>query len=180
MNAQLAAQIGNDAISEFLVDWKENPWAWMQEVDVQVDLIARIKKKFAVEDKYVFARHGYYPDLQRKFSRVTCEPYVLIERSRSAIHPDIVIWGDEKDVRKRTEYINSGYWPILWACEIKYSFVDPARGEEEDRSRLEQLIANSGTVTATQLVLVQRERGEAQALSQTANTSLVIRREYIA
>jgi hypothetical protein len=52
----------------------------------------------------------------------------------SYAHPDIVVW-DDHDSRMTT--LNSGKWPMVWACEIKYTTGEP---DPTDLDRLRQML----------------------------------------
>lgn len=67
-------------------------------------------------------------------SRVTCEPYVKIGQDYA--HPDVVVWGDGAQCTA----INSGEFPILWACEVKYKSSVGELDNSNDLTRMRQLV----------------------------------------
>jgi hypothetical protein len=124
---QALIEIADRVVELFAEEWKVSPYLWLQEIDVQVELVARIKSSVA----------NAFPDLsylkgsisirvngdskEQMFSRITCEPYVKPPGGGYRILPDIVIWDDGNG---ESQYINDGDWPIIWACEIKYKTTD--------------------------------------------------------
>jgi len=122
-------------VDTFISEWKTNPSHWLQEIDVQCDLARRIHLLLKHQKADVLqARHSHY-QAEREFSRLTCEPYVSLGGAgTSYAHPDIVVW-DDHDSRMTT--LNSGKWPMVWACEIKYTTGEP---DPTDLDRLRQML----------------------------------------
>lgn len=133
------------AVAQFVAEWEKSPYLWLQEIDVQVDLVARIKRIIAsvftpqeLEHSMTVKapiRNAIGGDTQPQvLSRVTCEPYVAVADKSSSYKPDIVIWDDPDG---KSGFINDGRWPIIWACEIKYkiNYYDTS-----DYGRLESLV----------------------------------------
>ena len=93
MNDQEKKQICESimqTVDAFVEEWAHNPLRWLQEIDVQCDLVSRLRKVLTDCGKcHMEARHSHYPN-QHEFSRITCEPYVLLPE-KSYAHPDVVI-----------------------------------------------------------------------------------------
>jgi len=124
------------SIDGFVIDWTKNPSLWLQEIDIQFELVQRLKQALRTHlSMYIHARHSHYSE-KHDFARITCEPYVSLGVDTKYAHPDIVIWDDPPDEDLQ---INMGLWPILWACEIKFTSSEP---NAEDLDRLRQLLSN--------------------------------------
>ena len=124
-------------VDEFVDEWKKNPTQWLQEIDVQCDLAQRISSILKEQKKDVIrARHSHYHS-EQDFSRLTCEPYVSLGGAgTSYAHPDIVVWDDPDGSANE---LNSGKWPIIWACEIKYTTGEP---DATDLDRLRRMLGD--------------------------------------
>lgn len=113
-------------IETFINKWQINPYLWMTEIDVQAEIATRIRSFLQLRgiDKVL----GNYSDAVSGFegrqlwSLVTCEPtitYKYKNEQESDCRPDIVIWDKNVDSDNPPDK-ESGNWPILWACEIKF------------------------------------------------------------
>ena len=134
-------------VDTFVEEWAKTPLHWLQEIDVQCDLFSRLHK--FLKDRnicHLKARHSRYTN-QHEFSRITCEPYVSLGGTCYA-HPDIVIWDDANN---DSDTLNSGRWPIIWACEIKYTTGEP---EATDLKRLRQILEDNTALSACWIKLV--------------------------
>lgn len=131
-------------VAAFVKDWKRSPYQWLQEIDVQVELVARLTTRIALLEP----EHGqlltFKAPLSNRIrgdhgpqlvSRITCEPYTRPPKVGRRVLPDIVIWGD---CCGASGAINDGFWPILWLCEIKYK---TPRADMTDLERLRGLCA---------------------------------------
>ncbi len=159
MKPKDAVNIAEKAIKSFEEEWQDKPYRWMYEIDIQIGLFNEIQKNLKKEDRKIKARLKHRQENRelKVFSRVTCEPYVKIPDYKRAIHPDIVIWGDQPE-KLEDCYINYGDWPILWACEIKYLYEKSEKDTEEvtknDRKRLRALLKRERAKFATQLIFL--------------------------
>lgn len=116
-----------DIVNKFLKEWQSQPYRWFRERDVQVALASRLDLAYnlmgygTLEGKYESVVEGY--ENTQIWSRVSCEPsikYIYKEDDKQYIcRPDIVVWDDIDDPNNPPD-ATGGYWPILWACEIKY------------------------------------------------------------
>lgn len=153
MDKDKIREIVTSAVQEFTADWKQEPYKWLYEIDIQNELTLRIKKFTPRGWWYIEARHEHDKKDDRIFSRVTCQPYVKIDEKHRAIHPDIVIWNDPND---KKDFINRGFFPIMWSCEIKSSFTK--KEYPEDERRLRELLRER-TQLASQIIFVQNKAG---------------------
>lgn len=140
MNDQEKAILLNaihNQVDDFIAEWKLNPSHWFQEIDVQSELSHRISSALKQMNLQFFrAPHSHYRNIH-EFSRVACEPYVYLGGAKpSYVHPDIVVWDDDESGQYT---LNSGKWPIIWACEIKYTSGEP---NSADLDRLKQLLSD--------------------------------------
>ena len=135
-------------ILQYLSEWLNSPYLWLQEIDVQIELAIRISQilRFKGIDT-IEAQHTHCSGY-RDFSRLTCEPYVVLKQPIKYAHPDIVIWdgqdkhdfnNNENDENRTIDTINSGKWPIIWVCEIKYTAEKP---DDLDKNRLKAILDN--------------------------------------
>jgi hypothetical protein len=149
MNDQEKKQICElmgQVVDAFVKEWACKPLHWLQEIDIQCDLFSHLSKALTDCKKCdLEARHSYYPN-QYEFSRITCEPYVLL--SGKSYKPDIVVWDDASNT---TDTLNSGRWPILWVCEIKYTSDAP---DASDLGKLRQMLQNNTTLSACWIKLM--------------------------
>jgi hypothetical protein len=105
-------------VEQFLLDWQNKPTYWAQEIDIQVELASRLQRYFDLCGRgTISARHSQHRSDKCPYSRVACEPYVILP-SIPNFHPDIVVWGDDPENPEWT--INENPWPILLVMEIKY------------------------------------------------------------
>lgn len=134
-------------VTAFAEEWAQHPLHWLQEIDVQCELFSRLHKVLKEHDLcFLKARHSYYTS-QHEFSRIACEPYVSLA-GKSYAHPDIVI---RDDANGDTVTLNSGRWPIIWACEIKYTKGKP---DATDLKRLRQILEDNTALSACWIKLV--------------------------
>lgn len=179
MTTEEIVQVADKAIRQFTQSWQSEPYCWLYEIDVQMELTQLIRNQLTSDDdRFIHARHSLSPDRSslHRFQRVACEPYVKITPARRAIHPDIVAWRELPD--SDPTFINDGDWPILWIAEIKYSFDDPAAGEDDDKDRLLQMLKAQRVNAACQVVLLLRQ-GQSRFYTSPENDRLKIYRIYL-
>ena len=90
-----------DVVEKFISDWKNSPYAWDNERDVQVEIASRLKQAYGKKNNYKahytkWATEGY----KQLYSRVSCEPLVHYTDSkgiRERCHPDIAVFKDFED-----------------------------------------------------------------------------------
>lgn len=83
-------------VNGFIEEWKKDPYAWGNEIDVQVELASRIKTVLKTLGKeYLQAQYKGYKKAE-KFNRLCCEPpiYYLKDGIRKKCFPDIVVFDD--------------------------------------------------------------------------------------
>jgi hypothetical protein len=141
-------------IENFISEWKTNPSHWFQEIDVQFEISQRINRVLKDMDlQFIRAPHSHYRNIH-EFSRVTCEPYVYLGGDKpSYAHPDIVVWDDDESGQNT---LNSGRWPVIWACEIKYTSAEP---KSTDFVRLQQMLSDKILFAGCWLKLIANGNG---------------------
>jgi hypothetical protein len=153
MNDQEKKQICElirQVVDTFVKEWACKPLHWLQEIDIQCDLFSRLSKTLTDCKKCdLEARHSAYPN-QHEFCRITCEPYVLLLEKR--YKPDIVVWDDASNT---TDTLDSGRWPILWVCEIKYTTYAP---DASDLGKLRQMLQNDTALSACWIKLILNQK----------------------
>ena len=110
--------------------WQREPYRWIQERDIQAEIGGRLNQIFtlqgigSVKGVYGWVSPGF--DKEQTWSRVSFEPYVAFvhKGEQYRVRPDIVIWDDLKSNECPPKYDEGEFWPILWACEIKYGSGD--------------------------------------------------------
>lgn len=138
----------HQVINQFLQEWRDSPFLWLQEIDIQVEIASRISRVLRLQGLHTIQAHHSHYSGTHSFSRVTCEPYVKVQGSPTYVHPDIVVWDDGDD---SNQTLNSGEWPILWVCEIKYVAEQP---NDDDLHRLQQIVARETTASACWLKML--------------------------
>ncbi|MBA4387009.1 MAG: hypothetical protein C0404_03450 [Verrucomicrobia bacterium] len=139
---QLLLKTIEGVVSGFMTDFRKAPLLWAQEIDLQASLATKIRASIETLEQgdffSVHAPHSHFAKGKKPlyFCRTVCEPYVSIASEPAPMHPDIVVWDDGND--NGGICLNSGLWPILWACEIKYSYARPGE-RNDDRLRLQRL-----------------------------------------
>jgi hypothetical protein len=109
-------QIAWDTVEQLVGDWIANPHFWEKEIDIQAELCTRLSLVYRTlgRSEVTEIRDGK----RFRYSRVCCEPQIPCVDSRGAQYravPDVVVWDELEG-----EQNDQDYWPILWACEIKY------------------------------------------------------------
>ncbi len=159
-------------VDAFVEEWAHNPLRWLQEIDVQCDLVSRLRKVLTDCGKcHMEARHSHYPN-QHEFSRITCEPYVLLPE-KSYAHPDIVIWDDANSV---ADTLDNGKWPILWVCEIKYTNREP---DTSDLIRLREVIQNNTALCACWIKLILNQKTDIPDQEKSSDPRLRIVEKHV-
>jgi len=175
MNDQEKKQICESimqTVDAFVEEWARNPLRWLQEIDVQCDLVSHLSKVLTDCGKcHVEARHSDYPN-QHEFSRITCEPYVLLAE-KSYAHPDIVIWDDANSV---ADTLENGKWPILWVCEIKYTNGEP---DTSDLIRLRHMIQNNTALSACWIKLILNQKTDIPDQEKSSDPRLRIVEKHV-
>ena len=127
-------QVAWSGLRATLAEWQKEPDRWLGERDIQVEIASRLSNiyklvgKDSVESKQT----------QKRWSRVSCEPYVAYTYSDEKpyrCHPDIVVW-DDWGKKNDPNYEAGENWPILWACELKYKVKRPGTWDKEKLSYL--------------------------------------------
>jgi len=114
-------------VENFLSEWSQQPYRWNREIDVQVAIAYRLTVACDLIGQGTLI--GNYPSVLPGFrpqvwNRVSCEPkviYTFTDGKQYHCFPDIVIWDDIPDPDNPPDTQEGGFWPILWACEIKYT-----------------------------------------------------------
>ncbi len=148
-------------VEQFGAEWRENPFRWERERDLQVALASRLDTALRLLGRgTVEARYPGAP-ARRKYNRVGCEPRVYLPKQESYCFPDIVIFKDldEKDIDNPPDRADSwrGNWPMHWACELK--FDDMKDGRAADEAKLRRLI-DAGDLDYACVFDVRRSDGE--------------------
>lgn len=125
-------------VEQLVQDWMRNPEYWNREIDLQAELVSRLN---AVYRLIGFGEVVADPDNKRYwYARAACEPHVTYQVNSGQFyraHPDVVVWADLDNAAEISDY-----WPILWACELKYCSRDPG---EDDLIKLD-MMARQGKV----------------------------------
>lgn len=148
-----------DVVNTFLRDWQTSPYRWAQEIDVQVELASRLStvlRQLGRDSLLANYRVGAIPGFEtnQRWSRVTCEPvvkYTFTDQRTYKCKPDIVLWDDIRDANNPPD---EEHFPILWACEIKYTSQEPA---DWDLQKLRFLV-RQGTMRFGCWIRMQRLR----------------------
>lgn len=139
MNYPFLVSVARKTVEKLVDDWKETPYKWNRERDIQVELSSRLNQMFSIigkdtlEGRYDSVKSGYKD--RQHWARVCCEPhlkYIYKNGKKYSCYPDVVIWDDIPDPESPPDD-----WPILWACEIKYTSSRPSSWDIE---KLEYLI----------------------------------------
>ena len=144
-------------IDRFIEEWRNSPYEWQTEIDIQSDIASRLRKylkedgMLLQEAKYDYIREG----ILQPYSRVGCEwatNYNDSKGERCYCHPDIVVYDDIADPNNPPDVDRMKNWPILWVCEIKYQTEDnsPQYGEW-DIEKMEYLLGQGETKFACSL-----------------------------
>jgi hypothetical protein len=177
MNFEELVRLSDKVFEEFISEWRRFPFSWLQEIDIQVELVQRFRSllKESNHNLFITAKHSHEPNKSNTFQRVTCEPYLKLP-TKSWIHPDIVIWSD---VPSSLE-INSGKYPINIICEIKYSYEEIDSTGDQKRL-IESLDSESHPDLAIQLVLIQKPLKDENVKHKTilSEGKLIIYRIYL-
>lgn len=124
-------------VEKLVTDWAKNPYYWEQEVDIQAELRSRLALAYSllgVDEVIAVENDPANPrnTVTYRYSRAACEPSIRYKykdgRSYRAM-PDVVVWGDLEDPRNSPK--GDDAWPILWACEIKYTNAGPTEWDIE-------------------------------------------------
>lgn len=117
------------AVEDFIHIWQDSPYEWNTEVDLQVEIVGRLKKAFK---KYgsMHLQWAKYKEVKNKgfekgqlYNRIYCEPSIWYQYEggvRAKCLPDIVIYDDIDNPEDPPDEKNKINWPMLWVCEIKY------------------------------------------------------------
>lgn len=175
MNDQEKKQICElmgQVVDAFVEEWACKPLHWLQEIDIQCDLFSRLSKVLAdCKKSDLEARHCAYPN-QHEFSRITCEPYVLLSEKAYA-QPDIVVWDDAHNA---TDTLDSGRWPILWVCEIKYT---TGARDAYDLDKLRQMLQNNTALSACWIKLILNKKTSIPEQEKSSDPRLRIVEKHV-
>jgi hypothetical protein len=151
-------------VHQFAKEFREQPYRYWREIDVQVALTSRIDALLRtlgldlVRGNYPKAIPGFQG--KQLWSRVSCEPSIWMKEGgkQSRCNPDIVIWKQLEDENDPPDQLGNrwrGNWPMLWACEIKLDDVKKTGWDEE---KLLQLLG-SGELDFGCIVDISRKTG---------------------
>lgn len=128
-NENKLIQVVYETVEKFIGDWRNSPYEWESEVDIQTEIAQRLRQAFkdagklTLNARYDYIRNGVLQD----YSRVCCEPrtyYNDSSGSRYRCLPDIVVYDDIDDPDNPPDAVPEKNWPMLWVCEIKYQTED--------------------------------------------------------
>jgi hypothetical protein len=131
-----------DICEQFVAEWKETPFLWERERDLQAELYARLTSSLRVQGRLILP--GFYDrapagyERRQYWSRVGCEPRVAYTigpagTATAYCYPDLVIWDQLRDSESPPP---SEYWPVLWACEIKMGGAQSGKTWDLEKLRL--------------------------------------------
>jgi len=156
-----------EVVNGFVSEWQNNPWMWFQEIDVHVELAARLRNAFDGEHIQATHHHHRRGEEPVRFHRVACTPYVKMSGFGSGewdayCHPDIVLWdtcGGEGIA------LDSGMYPIAFCAEVKlktYTREIVAEGNGSmDAIKLKQLLGHDWCKVACCVSLLGYPAGDA-------------------
>ena len=133
-----------DVLENFVEDWRNSPYEWTTEIDIQAELANRLRqnlkdrKQLYQKAKYDYIRHGEMQD----YSRVCCEwstNYNDSQGRRVYCSPDIIVYDNIDDPNNPPDREKHTNWPMLWICEIKYNTEDKSTIKEEWKWDIEKL-----------------------------------------
>jgi hypothetical protein len=118
-------------------EWQREPRYFERESDLVAELGARLRTvlRFLGRD-WVSDPGGLNaePGGPCRYGAVTINTCLLGADGKSNVYPDIVIWAAAPLAR---DFRRDG-WPVLWACEVKYTFADCGH---DDFSKLAALVS---------------------------------------
>ena len=140
-------------IKRFCMEWRENPFFWSSEIEIQAELYCRLMSIFKDDEKIVEAHYTGWKlaeGQKRKWQRVCCEwPRYYIDdasKTRKLCRPDIIVWKSEPEslspMNVKSEE-DKGNFPILLAIEIKTDMSNRGLQEKSkgDEDKLTKLIS---------------------------------------
>lgn len=128
-----------ETINKFIKDWRNSPYEWETEIDIQCEIASRLRQAIKSHGVLISeASYDYIRDGKRQqYSRLSCEPRIYYNDSngdgkRYNCRPDIVVFDviDNPDLPPDVEPGKN--WPLLWVCEIKYQTEDNYALQDED------------------------------------------------
>lgn len=169
MNYPYLIQSAWRVVGKLVLDWQNQPYRWEYERDIQVELSSRLSQLYTlinedlIEVHYDNVLEGYENKQFR--SRVGCEYLVRFrykDGKNYGCHPDVVIF----DKPNNKKVLTSTTLPILWACEIKYSYSKP---DSWDVDKLEYLINQSQINYGCWLTLIKERAKTKQSINWLRN-----------
>lgn len=163
MSKKFLVDAARRVVERLVLDWQLEPDRWERERDVQVELCSRLNQLYRIlgSDTVSATENGK----MFNYNRAACEPcveYTYRDKKKYLCYPDVVIW-DELLNSKDTQ-VSFENWPILWACEIKYTFSEP---DNWDVEKLEYLIQQTKVEFGCWLMLIKKEaKGHASIVWQ--------------
>jgi len=104
----------------------------VKEIDVQVELTSRLARVYDLIGRGTFVAtyaDPLVPGVEQRWPRVACEPYARIGEGGWAF-PDVVVQDDCADPANPPDAVDSGIYPLLWACEVKFrNTIEPDSGD---------------------------------------------------
>lgn len=152
-------EIIRNIVETFIEDWRNSPYEWESEVDIQAEIAQRLRLtlksagKFISKAGYDYIRNGMLQD----YSRVCCEPRIYYNDSKGNRYwclPDIVVYDCIEDPNDPPDAVPEKNWPMLWVCEIKYQTEDKDTSKQNkawDTEKMEYLLEQKETKHACEL-----------------------------
>jgi len=165
-NENKLIQIIYETVEKFIRDWRNSPYEWETEIDIQCEIANRLRQVIKsngvliLEASYDYIRNGK----RKKYSRVSCEPRIYYNDSngdgkRYSCRPDIVVFDaiDNPDSPPDAEAEKN--WPLLWVCEIKYQTEDNYAPQDKnwDSKKMNYLFKQDETKHACCLYFNRKE-----------------------
>lgn len=133
-----------DVVECFIENWRNSPYKWLTEIDIQSEIASRLRQALKDRDKlYQEAKYDYIRNgKMQKYSRVCCEWSTNYDNSqgiRGCCFPDVIISDDIADPNNPPDQNKYRNWPMLWVCEIKYNTEDNSTLKGEWKWDIEKL-----------------------------------------
>ena len=138
-------------LDNFIETWRNSPYLWTTEIDIQADIACRLRQAFYenqqrnLEASYSHVREGKI----QAYSRVCCEwqtNYIHPKDGKACFAPDIIVYKDISDSKQPPDQDKYTNWPMLWVCEIKHNTEDTsAQYREYDKKKMMLLLEQNQT-----------------------------------
>jgi len=114
---------------QFIEDWRNSPYEWQTEIDIQAEIASQLRQSLKNKDKLIMTVGGYEYIRRGKmqdYSRVCCEwsTNYDLNGEKKCCQPDIIVYEDTEDSNNLPDKDPKKNWPMLWVCEIKYQTED--------------------------------------------------------